>query len=271
MDAQFDELDALLFGLESTSARSVKPVVSAPPSRSTEHANSRPQIRSDPPQQQHVPASFIREVQSHPLAAQLAPSQRVIYKQTPAPLPPAPYAPLGKPSSTSGRQYPPISIGDVGSVYPALVSPKTVLPLASKPTSSTSSRLPVLLDAIVPPEFRSIFPYKSLNTVQSAVMPAVLLGPHNVVVAAPTGCGKTAILELAILRLLMNSTDAKLGGKVVYLAPLKALVAERLRDWSSRFEPIGLRVTQLTGDESSAHGKGHLLAMHVLICELPLP
>ena len=54
---------------------------------------------------------------------------------------------------------------------------------------------------------------------------------HVQVVAAPTGSGKTGILELAILRLLSKGLDEKelLSQphgclKTIYLAPSKALV-----------------------------------------------
>ena len=41
------------------------------------------------------------------------------------------------------------------------------------------------------------------------------------------------------------------GGKAVYIAPLKALVRERIDDWKVRFEKkLGKRVVELTGDTS---------------------
>ena len=39
------------------------------------------------------------------------------------------------------------------------------------------------------------------------------------------------------------------GGKAVYIAPLKALVRERVDDWKIRLEKkLGKRVVELTGD-----------------------
>ena len=38
------------------------------------------------------------------------------------------------------------------------------------------------------------------------------------------------------------------AAKAVYIAPLKALARERLRDWRSKFRSLGLRIEMLTGD-----------------------
>jgi hypothetical protein len=61
------------------------------------------------------------------------------------------------------------------------------------------------------------------------------------VVAAPTGSGKTGVMELAILRLLSKrispdgTYDPPAGAvKVVYLAPMRALVQEKVKSWQDR-------------------------------------
>jgi len=71
------------------------------------------------------------------------------------------------------------------------------------------------------------------------------------VLSAPTGSGKTAVLELAICRLICASDDGSY--KVIYQAPTKSLCAERQRDWQSRFGPLGLQCVELTGDTDNAH------------------
>ena len=41
------------------------------------------------------------------------------------------------------------------------------------------------------------------------------------------------------------------GSKVVYIAPMKALVRERVKDWSSRLtKQMGLKLVELTGDNT---------------------
>ncbi len=62
---------------------------------------------------------------------------------------------------------------------------------------------------------------------------------------APTGSGKTISAELAMFR-VFNGSKKK---KCVYIAPLKALVRERMIDWKNRFERmLNKRVVELTGD-----------------------
>lgn len=62
------------------------------------------------------------------------------------------------------------------------------------------------------------------------------------VVSAPTGSGKTGVMELCLLRLLSKQLDSEgehLNGKrgsvkAVYIAPLRALCQEKLQDWTAR-------------------------------------
>lgn len=62
---------------------------------------------------------------------------------------------------------------------------------------------------------------------------------------APTGSGKTISAELAILRLFEQHSETR----VVYIAPLKALVRERLDDWGNKLCPrLGKKMVELTGD-----------------------
>jgi ATP-dependent DNA helicase HFM1/MER3 len=73
---------------------------------------------------------------------------------------------------------------------------------------------------------------------------------ENVVVAAPTGSGKTVLHELAILRLLICRPDrSKL--KCVLITPNKALCQQRVHQWHRSFEKVGLSVSELTGDSLS--------------------
>ncbi|MFZ5650014.1 MAG: DEAD/DEAH box helicase [Bacillota bacterium] len=69
-----------------------------------------------------------------------------------------------------------------------------------------------------------------------------LAGGHNVLVAAPTGTGKTLIAEILIERVLGG------GRGIVYTSPIKALSNQKYRDFAHRFgkEKVGL----ITGDVS---------------------
>ncbi|GFN18503.1 putative DEAD/DEAH box DNA helicase (Mer3) [Aspergillus tubingensis] len=113
--------------------------------------------------------------------------------------------------------------------------------------------LPVSIRGIVlisvhelPDKYRSIFPFPVFNAVQSKCFQSVYKTDSNIVLAAPTGSGKTAIMELAICRLLNCLKDERF--KVIYQAPTKSLCSEKFRDWSRKFNTLGLQCAELTGD-----------------------
>ncbi|KAK2182934.1 hypothetical protein NP493_332g03018 [Ridgeia piscesae] len=82
-----------------------------------------------------------------------------------------------------------------------------------------------------------------------ALQRSTRLRDRPIVLCAPTGSGKTVIFELAIIRLLFQQAGPPTTScKIVYMAPMKALCAERYEDWTSRFTPVGLKCMELTGD-----------------------
>lgn len=98
----------------------------------------------------------------------------------------------------------------------------------------------------LPDSYRSIFSFPVFNAVQSKCFRAIYHQNDNIVLASPTGSGKTVIMELAICRLLSSLKDERF--KVVYQAPTKSLCSERFRDWSKKFMTLGLQCAVLTGD-----------------------
>jgi len=96
-------------------------------------------------------------------------------------------------------------------------------------------------------------PIEKLNRIQSKIYKAAFQGSENLLVCAPTGAGKTNIAMLTILQLISMyrrpsgeiNTDAF---KAVYIAPMKALVAELVGGFSQRLSSYGLKVRELTGD-----------------------
>ena len=123
----------------------------------------------------------------------------------------------------------------------------------SGPRHNNSHRPPPVIQGIglislnqLPDRFRSLFSFPLFNAIQSKCYDTVYKSNDNLVVSAPTGGGKTAILEMAICRLISNSEMNQY--KIVYMAPTKSLCAERQRDWQLRFAFLDLQCAELTGD-----------------------
>lgn len=95
----------------------------------------------------------------------------------------------------------------------------------------------------------------TLNRIQSKVFPTAFNEDSNILLCAPTGAGKTNVAMLTILRTLSQfrredgSFDLN-NFKIVYIAPLKALVQEQVREFSRRLEVFGITVEELTGDSN---------------------
>ncbi|OJD15928.1 hypothetical protein AJ78_03871 [Emergomyces pasteurianus Ep9510] len=102
----------------------------------------------------------------------------------------------------------------------------------------------------LPDRFRSIFSFPVFNAVQSKCFRPIYQGDQNFVLSAPTGSGKTVVMELAICRLVTNFKDCRF--KVVYQAPTKSLCSERFRDWQKKFTSLDLQCAELTGDTDHA-------------------
>ncbi|KAK6441428.1 ATP-dependent DNA helicase MER3 [Oleoguttula sp. CCFEE 5521] len=140
-----------------------------------------------------------------------------------------------------------------------IAQPRSAVPRPSSGKRQASSSLPVVQGITLvptgdlPDRFRSIFPFPLFNAVQSKCFEVVYRSNDNFVLSSPTGSGKTAILELAICRLMNGFANGTY--KIVYQAPTKSLCAERQRDWQAKFGPFDLQVAELTGDTDIAQLK----------------
>lgn len=99
--------------------------------------------------------------------------------------------------------------------------------------------------------------YKTLNRLQSAVYPMAYETHENLLVCAPTGAGKTDVAMLCVLQCISRyirygTNDSihvdKSAFKIVYVAPMKALVSEIVSKFQKRLSYLGLTVRELTGD-----------------------
>lgn len=89
--------------------------------------------------------------------------------------------------------------------------------------------------------------FQFFNPMQTQVFHTLYHRPANVLLGSPTGSGKTVAAELA----MWWAFRGRPGSKVVYIAPMKALVRERVKDWGARLaKPLGLKLVELTGDNT---------------------
>ncbi|OBT71654.1 hypothetical protein VF21_10590 [Pseudogymnoascus sp. 05NY08] len=93
-----------------------------------------------------------------------------------------------------------------------------------------------------------------LNKIQSKCFPTAFGEDGNMLICAPTGSGKTNVGMLTILREIGKNRNPETGEinldgfKIVYIAPLKALVQEQVGNFGARLKPYGIQVSELTGD-----------------------
>ncbi|KAI8925867.1 Sec63 Brl domain-containing protein [Entophlyctis helioformis] len=87
--------------------------------------------------------------------------------------------------------------------------------------------------------------FQYFNPVQTQIFHTLYRTQHNALIGAPTGSGKTVAAELAMWSAFRDFPKSK----VVYIAPLKALVRERVQDWRARLtDAMGRKLVELTGD-----------------------
>ena len=118
------------------------------------------------------------------------------------------------------------------------------LPKKQSPPTDLLNLNPLPVTALDNPTYQNLYSFTHFNPIQTQVFHALFHGTENVLLCSPTGSGKTICCELAVLSLLRDHPNFK----VAYLAPMKALTRERMKDWTEKFKPLGLNVSMLTGD-----------------------
>jgi activating signal cointegrator complex subunit 3 len=154
-----------------------------------------------------------------------------------------------------------------------------VLPDLHPPHTDLLMLTPLPVAALQHAAFEQLYAGKltHFNPIQTQVFHTLYRTDRNVLLGAPTSSGKTLVAELALLRVLnqraaqaassiaaaaaapgegqtlagsgVTGSGSGCVGKIVYVAPLKALARERVKDWRLRLGgQLGLSVLELTGD-----------------------
>lgn len=120
-----------------------------------------------------------------------------------------------------------------------------ILPERHPPHTELLDLQPLPKTALKNPAYEALYSFSHFNPIQTQVFHTLYHTDHNVLLGAPTGSGKTIVAELAAFRVFNEYPHTK----VVYIAPLKALVRERMDDWLERLQrKLGKKVVELTGD-----------------------
>jgi len=120
-----------------------------------------------------------------------------------------------------------------------------ILPEHHPPHTELLNLQPIPITALRNSKLEVLFPFSHFNPIQTQLFHTLYYSDTNVLLGAPTGSGKTIVAEIAIFRVFREQPNAK----VVYIAPLKALVRERISDWKIRLERnLKKKVVELTGD-----------------------
>ena len=108
---------------------------------------------------------------------------------------------------------------------------------------------PLPISALKNPLLEEIYSkrFSFFNPMQTQIFHTMYHTNENVLLGSPTGSGKTIAAELAMWWAFRENP----GSKVVYIAPMKALVRERVQDWRARLtRQMGLKLVELTGDNT---------------------
>ncbi|DBA74615.1 TPA: DExH-box ATP-dependent RNA helicase DExH12 [Trebouxia sp. C0005] len=126
-----------------------------------------------------------------------------------------------------------------------------ILPEKYPPPTELLDLQALPISALRNAEFEGLYQrFRSFNPIQTQTFNVLYNLDDSVLVAAPTGSGKTVCAEFALLRMIKEASAGKGGSRAVYIAPKEELAKERFADWNQKFGSagLGLNVCMLTGD-----------------------
>lgn len=120
-----------------------------------------------------------------------------------------------------------------------------ILPKVHPPNTELLDLRPLPITALGNKVYEGMYKFSHFNPIQTQAFHTLYHTDNNVLLGAPTGSGKTISSELAMLHLFNTQPEMK----VIYIAPLKALVKERIEDWGKGLvKVLGKQMVELTGD-----------------------
>jgi pre-mRNA-splicing helicase BRR2 len=124
----------------------------------------------------------------------------------------------------------------------------TILPAKFPPPTELLDLQPLLPSVLGEPALIKLFPFREFNPIQTQTFHELFKTDRNCLVCAPSGSGKSACAEFAILRMLTTNPS----GKCVYVAPNDEIAQPTLDSWKIRFGSIlgANNVGKLTGETS---------------------
>mmetsp|Transcript_20166 Transcript_20166/g.43517 ORF Transcript_20166/g.43517 Transcript_20166/m.43517 type:complete len:2151 (-) Transcript_20166:75-6527(-) len=147
-------------------------------------------------------------------------------------------------------------------VHPVLMD-NVVVPGGKRPETDLQDLTPLPTTALQDERYQALYAkIDTFNPIQTQLFHVLYHTDLPVFLGAPTGSGKTIVAELAILR--MKRLHPK--SICVYIAPLKSLAKERLKEWRSRLGggPLRWNVLELSGDTS--HDRSTMEKADILVC-----
>jgi pre-mRNA-splicing helicase BRR2 len=125
----------------------------------------------------------------------------------------------------------------------------TILPAKFPPPTELLDLQPLPVTALGESAFVKLFPFKDFNPIQTQTFHELFKTSRNVLVCAPSGSGKMALADFAILRLLQTNPD----GKCVYVSPVEEVAEQAYNDWTLRFGALmsASQIVRLTGEAAA--------------------
>ncbi len=137
------------------------------------------------------------------------------------------------------------------------------MPEASMRYTNLMDLTPLPVSALNNEKFQQLYTkFATFNPIQTQLFHTLYHTGQPVLLGAPTGSGKTIVAEIALLRMKRDNPKAK----CVYIAPLKSLARERLKEWKKKLgaSPLNWKVLELSGD--TRHDSKSLRDGDVFVC-----